>query len=120
MGESFWVNGNLLFHSGKGVCCCTVHTGHGVTVGKENIVDADIIETGKAAGQGIHIAEFRNGFLGVLKHSFCKNSLGALIVGGSDHALIGGDGSVDILAFRQVNEQCADAGIADAGESRIH
>lgn len=120
MGESFRVNGNLLFHSGKGICDCTVHTGHGVAVGKEDIVDADVIETGKAAGQGIHIAEFRNGFLGVLKHSFCKNSLGALIVGGGDHTLIGGDGSVDILAFRQVNEQCADAGIADAGESRIH
>lgn len=78
MGESFRVNGNLLFHSSKGICDYTVHTGHGVAVGKEDIVDADVIETGKAAGQGIHIAEFRNGFLGVLKHSFCKNSLGRL------------------------------------------
>ena len=120
MGESFRVNGNLLFHSGKGICDCTVHTGHGVAVGKEDIVDADVIETGKAAGQGIHIAEFRNGFLGVLKHFvLVKIAWGAYSWRGR-HTLIGGDGSVDILAFRQVNEQCADAGIADAGESRIH
>ena len=98
MGESFWINGNLLFHSGKWVCGCTVHTHDGIAVGKENIVDADIIKTREAAGQGIHITEFRDGFLGILKHSFCEDSFGALIVGRGDHALISSYSGVDILA----------------------
>ena len=98
MGESFWINGDLLFHSGKWVCGCTVHTHDGIAVGKEDIVDADIIEAGKAAWQGIHITEFCDGFLGILKHSFCEDSLGTLIVGRSDHTLISSYSGVDILA----------------------
>ena len=104
-------------HSGEDIIGIDVlHTADYASVGKEDVIDGDVIQTGESSAEGVHIAHLFQFCLCVVQHFLSEDGLGTFIVGGSYDILVPLYSGFKISTFGDIGKEGADAVVAHMGD----
>ena len=93
-----------------------LHAADYASVGEEDVVDGNVIQSCESSAERVHIAHFFQLCLCVVQHFLSEDGLGAFIVGGSYDILVPLDGGFQIGAFGDIGKEGTDAVVADMGD----